>query len=354
MRIFETLVRMTVLTLALALTGPALAADTYPSPAKAYSAGLAAIDERDFETAFKALRFAADADHFYAKFVLAQLYASDALPYVDHVKAFHLFAEIADRYSAVDPYVDRESPYVARALVAVAHYQATGLPEMGLAADPERAERDLDYASTYFDDMDAQLELVKIWLKDKDKPGNFRKAKDLLLRLARDKGHPGAQATIAEMFFTGDTKLGRRLPLALGFAILAVEGAGDDDQLWIDSLYHQIYCATAPEIRVRANRIADRYRKDVRVVEAIQEARRRTAVGRITETVDKETWGRSLIWTCANGESVAWPKRSNRDGPDEATLTASAAPDKPTPAGGEAGDEVMGLGLAPAKPASAP
>lgn len=353
MRTFEKLTRAFVLLLALAVSRPVLAEDIYPSAARAYQAGVTAIEARDFDEAFKALEFAAAEEHFHAKFVLAQLYASDALPFADHAKAFHLYAEIADRYSTIDPYLDKRSPYVARALVAVAEYELKGLPAIELAPDPQKALKNLDYASKYFDDMDAQLALVKIWLKDEDTPGNFRQARDLLLRLAREKGHPGAQATLAEMFFSGDTKLGRRPPLALGFATLAVEGAAEVDKLWIDSLYHQIYCATAAPVRKRAAVIADRYRKDVRIVEAINDARRKTALGKITEVEETEGWGRSLNWVCANGEAVVWPERSGHYKPMVEALTAETLPEA-SPAKPEAtADELMGVGLQSIKPAGA-
>jgi hypothetical protein len=351
MRIFETRVRTIVVLLALAVAGPAPADEGYPSAAVAYANGLAAIEGRDFDKAFEALQFAADQDHFHAKFVLAQLYASEALPFVDHAKAFHLFAEIADRYRTIDPYYDKRSPYVARALVAVANYESKGLPEINLAPNTEQAIKDLDYASKYFDDLDAQFELVKIWLKDRDDEANFRRARDLLLRLAREKGHPSAQATLAEMFFLGETKLGRRPPLALGFATLAVEGADDEDRLWIDSLYHQIYCATAPAIRKRAEVIANRYRQDVRIVEEIKQARRKTAMGRITEDSDAEAWGRTLSWVCDNGEVVIWPKRSMHGLPEAESMTATALPE--TPKAGLSEDERMGVGLKGFQPAGA-
>lgn len=351
MRTFETLTRAFVLLLALAVIRPALAEDAYPSAPSAYQAGLAAIEEKNFDAAFKALEFAVAKDHFLAKFVLAQLYASDTLPFANHAKAFHLYAEIADRYSTIDPYLDKRSPYVARALVAIAGYEMSGLAEIGLNPDPQKALKDLDYASKYFDDMDAQLALVKIWLKDKDDPRNFRQARDLLLRLAREKGHPGAQATLAEMFYDGETKLGRRPPLALGFAILAVEGAADEDKLWIDSLYHQIFCSTAPAVRKRAAVIADRYRKDVRVVEAINEARRKTAIGKIIESRGEEGWGRSLNWECTNGETVIWPERSGHNVTSVDALTAESIPLRPTAGPSESEGEMMGLGLEAIRPA---
>ncbi len=61
MRTYEKLARAFVLLLALALSRPALAEDAYTSAAKAYQAGVAAIETRNFDEAFKALEFAADA-----------------------------------------------------------------------------------------------------------------------------------------------------------------------------------------------------------------------------------------------------------------------------------------------------
>ena len=155
------------------------------------------------------------------------------------------------------------------------------------------------------------------------------------------------------MFYSGDTKLGRRPPLALGFAILAVEGAAEVDKLWIDSLYHQIYCATAAPVRSRANVIADRYRKDVRIVEAINDAKRKTALGKITEVEESEGWGRSLTWVCANGEAVVWPARSGHDKPEVEALTAETLPAPSSAKSSQSDEELMGLGLKSIQPAGA-
>jgi hypothetical protein len=155
------------------------------------------------------------------------------------------------------------------------------------------------------------------------------------------------------MFFTGETKLGRRLPVALGFAILAAEGAGEEDRIWIDALYHQIYCATVPAVRKRANAIADRYRKDVRIVEAIREARGKTAIGRVIDTGAEEGWGQSLTWVCNNGETVVWPKRSRHQPPGIEALTATRLPDGDAAETATPEGEAMGLGLQSFRPAGA-
>lgn len=353
MRTYDTLIRSVLLVLALALGGPAQAAASYATATDAYKSGIRAIEARQFPEAFEALEWAAareEDDAFYAKFVLAQLYSSDALPFVDHAKAYGLYAELADRYRGVDPFYDRRSPYVARAIVAVALYKASGLPEIDLAVDVDGAVEDLDYASKYFDDMDAQLELVKLWLKDDRDESRFRQARDLLAKLAREKGHPGAQATLAEMFFDGDKKVGRRPSLALAFATLAVEGAYEDDRLWIDSVYHRIYCETSAQARERAAVIAKRFRKDKRIVEAIRAARSQTAVGKILAQ-NAESFGGALTWVCANGETVAWPKRADERQPQVEALTASTLPSGETDDATALREDQMGAGLSTFKPA---
>jgi hypothetical protein len=354
MRTYDTLIQSLLFALALTLSGPALAAAPYTSAGEAYKAGVSAIEARRFPEAFEALEWAAARDEeaaFFAKFALAQLYSSDALPFVDHAKAYRLYAELGDRYRDADSFYDRRAPYVARAIVAVALYKASGLPAAGLAADVDGAVQDLDYANKFFDDMDAQLELVKLWLKDDRDPSKFRQARDLLAKLAREKGHPGAQATLAEMFFDGDKKLGRRPSLALAFATLAVEGAYEDDRLWIDSVYHRIFCDTAAPVRERAKVIADRFRKDKRIVEAIREARRQTAIGKIVEQ-DAETFGGALTWVCANGETVAWPKRAGDRQPLVEALTASTLPSGEPEEASALREDAMGAGLNTFRPAS--
>lgn len=353
MRTYERLARLFVVVLALALPGPALAANSFSTAADAYQAGVRAIEARQFPDAFEALEWAAGRDEddaFYAKFALAQLYSSDALPFVDHAKAYALYADLATRFRQADSFADLRAPYVARAMVAVALYKAEGLPEIGLESDADGAVADLVYASQIFDDMDAQLELVKLWLKNEDDPSTTRQARDLLVKLAREKGHPGAQATLAEMFVSGDQKLGRRPALALGFATLAVEGAYADDQLWIDSVYHRIYCETAPAAREKAGKIADKFRKDRRIVEAIREARRKTAIGKITEQ-SSESWGNALTWTCANGEQVEWPKRAGDRTPLVEALTASTLPSGADGAAVISREDQMGVGLKTFQPA---
>lgn len=354
MRTYERIARLIVVVSALALSGPALAANVFSTATDAYQAGVKAIEARQFPGAFQALEWAAgreeDDDAFYAKFALAQLYSSDALPFVDHAKAYALYSDIANSYRQVDPFTDIRAPYVARAFVAVALYKAEGIPAIELKADADGAVAALVYASQYFDDMDAQLELVKLWLKDETDPSKTRQARDLLVKLAREKGHPGAQATLAEMFFDGDQKLGRRPALALGFATLAAEGAYADDQLWIDSVYHRIYCETAPAAREKAGKIADKFRKDRRIVEAIREARRKTAIGKITEQ-SSESWGNALTWTCANGEQVEWPKRAGDRTPLVEALTASTLPSGTDGAAVISREDQMGAGLKTFRPA---
>ena len=111
------------------------------------------------------------------------------------------------------------------------------------------------------------------------------------------------------------------------------------------------FCATAAPVRKRAAVIADRYRKNVRIVEAINEARRKTALGKITEVENGDGWGRSLNWVCASGEAVEWPERSGYNRPPVEALTAQSLPTVPAAKPPAAGDELMGLGVKTFEPA---
>jgi TPR repeat protein len=75
-----------------------------------------------------------------------------------------LFRKLADENADADPDEGHRAPFVAKALTALAGYLRTGVPELKVAPDLDRAIECLQNAATSFGDQDAQFELAKIYL----------------------------------------------------------------------------------------------------------------------------------------------------------------------------------------------
>lgn len=285
------------------LSAPAALAEhqaaSFSSPSEALRQGVSAYQGGYYEIAVPALQYAAAADDFMANYYLARIYQDNGSPYTDHAKAYALFEKIADDHLDADP-DDPRALYVGRALTALAGYLLRGLPEIGLAADPDRAVFYLKNASTSFNDEDAQFELAKVFLRGegpdlamraRGEESKIENGIHWLSRLSK-KGHAGAQAFLADLLWRGKFVPQDQIA-ALNLIDVAVANASPNERLWIEDIYQNIFCNAGEGVRQQATgRVAEW----------------RNRYGRHHEgVVDKD--GLDLlsadpVRTCANGEPV--------------------------------------------------
>ncbi len=268
----------------------------FRSPQAALKQGLGAYRGGYYEIAVPALQFAADEDSLLAKYYLAKIYSDNLGSQTDHVRAFRIYRSIVDDYSGIDPGVDPRGLIVGQSITAYAKYVLRGLSSLNLKANPERARYYFDNASTTFNNEDAQFELAKMDLLGDGAPRNRRMARHWLSGLSQ-KGHPGAQAFLADLLWRG--KHMKADPVkALALIVVAVKNASPQERLWIEDIYQTIYCGAPNGVRKQVTGIvADwgkRYSRKVR-------ARPRHAMGGDTGPVR----------TCQDGEYVGsiWEPR---------------------------------------------
>jgi TPR repeat protein len=239
--------------LAAAALVPALAsAGTTPfhSAREALKQGVSAYQGGYYEIAIPALEFAAAENEFMARYYLARIYADNTSAHTDHAKAYALFEKIVDDNLDADPDEDPRAPYVGKALTALAGYVRTGLPEIGLKPDPERAVFYLKNASTTFNDEDAQFELAKLQLTGEGMETNVPLGRHWLSILSQN-GHAGAQAFFADLLWRGK-HVPSDPPRALALISIAVENAPPSERLWIEDIYQNIYCGAGEGTRRQA------------------------------------------------------------------------------------------------------
>lgn len=234
----------------------------FRSVEEALEQGLSGYRNGYYEHAVPALRFAANGEgraRIPAQFYLARIYADSATPFTDHKQAYNLFLQIAtENADTIDP-DDRRVPFVAKALIAVAGYLRTGMPQFEVPRDVARAAQFLRYAATSFGDEDAQFELAKLYLKgdEVEDPAFARHYLSVLVQ----KGHPGAQAVLAEQYWRGGKIVARDQKRALALITLAVHSAPAQDKIWIEDIYHNIYCGSSQGVRATADGLVANWRK---------------------------------------------------------------------------------------------
>ncbi|MGE3228625.1 MAG: tetratricopeptide repeat protein [Hyphomicrobium sp.] len=227
-------------------------ATSFSSSREALRQGVSAYQGGYYELAMPALKYAADREEFMAAYYLAKIYQDNTGPYTDHARAYALFEKIADEHLDVDP-DDPRAVYVGKALTALAGYVLRGLPEIGLAPDPERAVFYLNNASTTFNDEDAQFELAKLQLKGEGVEANVPLARHWLSVLSQ-RGHAGAQAFFADLLWRGK-HVEPDPARALALIAVAVDNAPPQDAMWIDDIYQNIFCGAAEGTRKQATGI---------------------------------------------------------------------------------------------------
>lgn len=319
-----------VLALAFAAAGPLEAQQPkrkqlYKSPEAAYEQGMGSWRGGFVEHAIPALRYAADHEVFLAQFYLARILSDSATPYTDHVGAYHLYRKIALDYANIDPEDDQRKVFVARAFTALAAYVRSGLPQIALRPDPQRAVEYLRHAAQFFNDEEAQFELAKTYLQGDGVPADTRQGLHWLSTLAQ-RGHAGAQAYLADIYWRGRYSVMRDPTRAFALIVVAVENAPDSERVWIEEIYHNIYCGAPQGTRSKAQgMVADWRQRYGRTITNTN----RSGLGALTPQADR---------TCSNGEAVPPPR------------SRTQAPTPPTPKAGPNGMldvGVTGTTLAP-------
>jgi TPR repeat protein len=258
-------------------------------------AGLAAYRSGHSEIAIPTLTEAAargdENTKFFAEFYLARMYSESAGGIANHPRAFVLFRKIADENAEVDPAESQRAAFVAKALIALASYTRSGLREIDLPPNPRRATDYLYHAANYFGDKEAQLELAKVYVSGEASKDDVRRGMHYLSTLS-EESNPSAQAVLAEMFWRGN-HVRRDEQRALALITMAVENAPAHDRIWIEEIYHGVFCGTSQDTRQVAEGFIARWRNFF-----ARPTRPADGVGLV---------GRDLLpeRQCSNGEKVA-------------------------------------------------
>ena len=246
MRMFERALALVLLVTVLPMTAAAAGRVDGAPPQVVLDQGLKAYRSGKLSVAIPALEqvaAVASREGFLAQFYLGRIYSDNSHPLTDHAKAYMLYQRIADAYADIDPDDDQRAPFVAKALLALASYLRQGVSGIGLKADTERAAQYLHHAATFFADEDAQFELAKLFLTGDGISPDVRRAVHWFSVLSQ-RGHPGAQAFLADLYWRG-RHVPKNAERALALATLAAEGAPSTERIWIEDIYHRIYCGTS-------------------------------------------------------------------------------------------------------------
>ena len=225
-----------VIVLTPAGVGSTDAPPSYKSATEAYRQGMTAINAGETDSALPALEYAAAHGVLGAQLKLARLYAKDGAVPEDASKAFRYYQRIADQFADV-PASSPIARYVGEAFSALGQYYVDGIVEMPLQPDPAYGSRLLRHAGTYFGDAEAQYRLGRLYLIGKGVVENRTIAANWLTMAAR-KQHPGAQAVLGEMLWTGEG-VGKRQAQGLALLMLANQNTREDgvDAGWISESY---------------------------------------------------------------------------------------------------------------------
>ncbi len=310
----------------LSLASVAAAAGTenrYRSVQDARDQGVNALGNGYYEMALDPLEYAASRNDFLAQFYLARIYSDNSTTRTDHGKAYILYQRLADEYADVDPDDDRRSPFVAKALTALAGYLRSGLTEIGLVPNPARAAEYLHHAATFFNDEDAQFLLSKMILEDSLRSGGPRDgtreklAIHWLSVLTTAKRHASAQALLAYVMWRGEHEpLVRKDPQrALALVTIAAENAQTADRVWIEDYYQEIYCGVASGGRKKLDGMVASFRQQYGQPQAGRgvDRRERSALGGLQLEAER---------SCSNGEPVPPVKRQATQGQPGVATTA--------------------------------
>ncbi len=222
----------------------------FSSPEAAYNHGRSALQSGHPEMAIKAFEYAAERDVFLAQYFLARIYADNNVSYTNHGRAFELFQQIVTEHADVDVDDDPRAPFVAKAMTALAGYYRSGIPSAGVAPDLDQAVNLVRNAAKTFRDDDAQFDYAKMLLTGEGLVANPREAV-YWLRGLTTRGHTGAQAFLADLYWRGQ-HVQKDPTQALLLITLAAENASAADRVWIEDKYQNIFCGAGEGVRKQA------------------------------------------------------------------------------------------------------
>lgn len=222
---------------------------SFRSADAAFDQGIGAYKAGKVELAIPALESASKDPKvgFVANFYLARILSDNAHAMTDHGRAYDIYFDIVDEFSDVDPEENRKAPFVAKALVALAHYTKNGVPGRDLKSNPHRAAHFIHQAATVFSDEDAQFELAKLFLTGDGIEPDVRRAVHWFSVLSQ-RGHWGAQAYLADIYWR-DKHVERNQRRALALITLALENAPLSERIWMEDIHQDIYCGTTEGMR---------------------------------------------------------------------------------------------------------
>ena len=224
---------------------------------QALNHAIAGLRAGDAAASVEALKYAAAGGQSLAQWKLGRMYASgEGVPH-DDAKAYEYFNQIVNNYDE-DTTSRREIGIVASAYVAVGIYSLTGLPEIKLKPDVERAQELFHYAASTFGDPNAQYNLARIHLDGAGARKDPRQAVGWLF-LAAEKNHMESQALLGNLLFTGQG-VPRQRARGLMYLTMAVENAGDDPKnKWVVELREKALKAASDADRQAAAAMLSEY-----------------------------------------------------------------------------------------------
>jgi TPR repeat protein len=282
------------------MLGSAFAAGvTFRSPDDAMKQGISAFNGGYYELALPAFEALEATSPQIARFYEARIYGDNEGAYTDHVRAYRLYARLADELKDVDPDDDELAPIAAKSLTAVSKYLRDGIADAGIRPNVAGADRALQRAALTFNDEDAQFELAKVFLRgegpemagSEDPSSKIENGRHWLSRLSRS-GHPGAQAFLADLLWRGKF-VQKDQAAALNLIDVAVSNAPQSERVWIEDIYQNIFCNAGEGVRQQATgRVADWHNRYGR---RPQQRENSDGLGSLSA---------EPIRTCSNGELV--------------------------------------------------
>ena len=180
------------------------------------------------DSLLSALQGAAETGEPIALWQLGLMYESGVGVEKDQAKAFGYFSRIADEHADAPPR-SLDADIVAQSFVKMGYYYSEGIPDAGIAADRARAYGLLYHAAVYFGDADAQY---RLFLSEQES-GYLPAQSARWLALAARKGHPGAQARLGQLMFSGEGVDAQPIEGLMWLNLAHRRSLGTSDEGWI-------------------------------------------------------------------------------------------------------------------------